>query len=84
MRSILTLTIAGLIAASTLAPAMAAPKHRHVAPQQAVQSGYSDDALQQAAVAARTGVPAVVYDQPYACFTDEGYGRFASCDQAGL
>ena len=47
------------------------------------QSEYSDT-MQVAPVAARPGVPSTVYDQPYACFTDEGYGRFASCDQAGF
>lgn len=32
---------------------------------------------------ARPGSPPAVANQPNACFTDEGYGRFASCDQAG-
>jgi hypothetical protein len=82
MRSILTLAIAGLIAASAFAPASAATRHRHLpAP---AQSGYGDDTMQSARVAARPGTPAVVMDQPYACFTDEGYGRYASCDQAGF
>lgn len=82
MRSIITIAIAGLIAASALAPASAATKHKRTpAP---VQSGYSDDALQASPVVARPGVPSVVYGQPNACFTDEGYGRYAACDQAGF
>lgn len=86
MRSILTpvatLAIAGIIAASALAPASAATRHKRQATPPA-QSEYSDT-MQVAPVAARPGVPSTVYDQPYACFTDEGYGRFASCDQAGF
>jgi hypothetical protein len=81
MRSI-TLVIAGLIAATALSSASAATRHRHHAAP--VQSGYGAEALQSAPVAARLGVPAVVHDQPYACFTDEGYGRYASCDQPGF
>jgi len=84
MRSILTLTIASLIAASALTPVSAATHHKRAAAPAPAQSGYSEDALQSAPVAARQGVPAVVYDQPNACFTDEGYGRYASCDQAGF
>lgn len=84
MRSILTLTTAALIAASVLSPVSAATHHKRAPMPAPVQSGYNDSsALQTEAVAARPGVPAVVYDQPFACFTDEGYGRFASCDQAG-
>jgi len=84
MRSILTLTIASLIAASALHAGIGRyPPQARAAPAPA-QSGYSEDALQSAPVAARQGVPAVVYDQPNACFTDEGYGRYASCDQAGF
>jgi hypothetical protein len=74
MRSMLTLAIAGLIAAAALAPASAATKSKRVpAP---AQSEYAPEALQQAPVAARPGLPG-------ACFTDEGYGRFTSCDVGG-
>ena len=82
MRSILTLTLAGLIAATTLAPAFAATKHKHKAPVQ-TEENLGDEAWQQSPVAARPGVPAAVYQQPYACFTDEGYGRYTSCDVGG-
>jgi hypothetical protein len=78
---IFTLAVATAIAATTLSPAFAATKHKHQAAP--VQNEYSDPTLQTAPVAARPGVPAIVYDQPNACFTDEGYGRYASCDQAG-
>ena len=81
MRSILTLTLAGLIAATTLAPASAATKHKRKAAP--VQTEESLGAWQQTPVAARPVVPGIVYQQPNECFTDEGYGRYASCDQAG-
>jgi len=82
MRSILTLTLAGLIAATALAPASAATKHkRKAAPVQTEEN--LGDTWQQSSVAARSGVPGTVYQQPNACFTDEGYGRFTSCDVGG-
>lgn len=82
MRSILTLTLAGLIAATTLAPASAATKHkRKVAPVQTEEN--LGEAWQQSSVAARPSVPGVIYQQPYTCFTDEGYGRFTPCDVGG-
>jgi hypothetical protein len=86
MRSILTLTstlaLAGLIAATALAPASAAPKHKHKAPP--VQSEESfGEGWQQTPVAARPTAPGAMSQQPYACFSDEGYGRFSSCDAGG-
>ena len=84
MRSILTLTLAGLIAAATLAPtsASAATKSkRKAAPAQTEET--PGEAWQQAPVAARPGVPGTLYQQPYVCFTDEGYGRYTSCDVGG-
>ena len=81
MRSILTLAIAGLMAATALAPASAATKHKRVpAP---AQNEYAPDGWQGAPVAARPGAPGTVYQQPGACFTDEGYGRFTPCDAGG-
>jgi hypothetical protein len=80
MRSILTLTLAGLIAATTLAPAFAATKHKQKAPVQGEEN--LGDAWQQTPVAARTAVPGNGY-QPNACFSDEGYGRFSPCDAGG-
>lgn len=80
MRSILTLTLAGLIAATTLAPAFAATRHKKAPVQTEENLG---ETWQQSPVAARSGVPSTVYQQPYACFTDEGYGRYTSCDVGG-
>jgi hypothetical protein len=78
MRSILTLTLAGLIAATALAPASAATKHkRKAAPVQ------TEEILQQSPAAARPAAPGIVYQQPNGCFSDEGYGRFTSCDGGG-
>jgi hypothetical protein len=82
MRSILTLTIAGLIAATALSPAMAAPKHKRRAAPVQTEETYGEG-WQQAPVAARPGVPGVVYQQPGECFTDEGYGRYTPCDVGG-
>jgi hypothetical protein len=81
MRSILTLTLAGLIAATTLAPAAAATKNRRKAPAQTEEN--LGEGWQQTPVAARPGAPGAIYQQPYACFTDEGYGRYTSCDVGG-
>ena len=82
MRSILTIAIAGLIAATAIAPVSAATRSKR-APAPAQSSEYVDDGLVHAPVAARPGTPGIIYQQPGACFTDEGYGRYASCDQAG-
>ena len=82
MRSILTLTLAGLIATATLAPALAATKQKHkAAPVQTEEA--LGEAWQQTPVAARPAVPGALNQQPYACFTDEGYGRYTSCDVGG-
>jgi len=82
MRSILTLALAGLIATTALAPASAATKHkRKLAPVQTEEN--LGEAWQQSPVASRPGAPGAVYQQPGACFTDEGYGRFTPCDVGG-
>jgi len=85
MRSILTrfafLGIAGVIAAGAIVPASAATRHRAPAP-----NALSEPYLNEAPVAARalgytqTGP---VWRGPNECFTDEGYGRFTSCDAGG-
>jgi hypothetical protein len=84
MRSILTLTLAGLIAAATLAPASATTKHKRTKVAPPVQSEESfGDGFQQTPVAARPAAPGAMYQQPYTCFTDEGYGRVSPCDVGG-
>ena len=86
MRSIMirtaTVGFAALMAAGALSgSALAQTRYKHSAAP--YQSEYGDPALQSSQTAAHPGAPAVVNDQPSACFTDEGYGRYASCDQAG-
>ena len=85
MRSILTrfafLGIAGTLAISAILPASAATHHRAPSPSMS-----SEPNLNEATVAARgadytqTGP---VWRGPNECFTDEGYGRFSSCDARG-
>ncbi len=74
MRSILTLAVAGFVAVAAIAPASAAPKHkRHV--------------RAEAPVAQRVDpvdtVAPPIFQTPNACWSDEGYGRFSSCDEGG-
>jgi hypothetical protein len=85
MRSILSrLAVAGVaatLAVSAIVPASAATRHRAPAPNAA-----SEPYMNEASVAARapgytqTGP---VWRGPNECFTDEGYGRFTSCDAGG-
>ena len=84
MRSILTriaiLSAAGLIAASAIAPASAATRHKR-APAQ------SESVDQNAQLSIRpdwSPIPSAVYQAPNGCFTDEGYGRYTSCEQGGF
>ena len=70
-----------MIAATTFAPAFAATKHKHKAPVQTEET--YGEGWQQAPVAAHPGMPAAAYAQPNACFSDEGYGRYSSCDAGG-
>jgi hypothetical protein len=75
---IVTAVIVGVLAISFAAPSFAQTRvKRHAAP--AEQSGYYEGNAQLA----HPGAPAAVNNQPNACFTDEGYGRYASCDQSG-
>ena len=82
MRSLLTrfavLGIAAALAVSTIVPAAAATRHRAPAP--------SVPFLNEAPVAARTPgytQTGPVWRGPNECFTDEGYGRFTSCEAGG-
>jgi len=82
MRAILNrvavIAAAAVIAASAALPAAAATQHKRRAP--------APQPIAEAAVPATAypDEPGVVRLQPQACFTDEGYGRFASCDQNGF
>lgn len=72
--------IAGIVAASMIAPASAATRHKRAAP---AQSEPSADVTGLPIHPAWSPVPAAVYQGPNGCVTDEGYGRFNSCDQGG-
>ena len=84
MRSILSrivgAAIAGIIAASMIAPATAAVRHKR-AP---VQTESSADVTGLPIHPAWSPVPSAVYQAPNQCFTDEGYGRYTSCEQGGF
>lgn len=85
MRSILTraalLGIAGLIAVSAAVPASAATKHRRAAPAPVAPSA---DVQGLPIHPDWSAIPAGVYQQPNGCYTDEGYGRYTSCEQGGF
>jgi hypothetical protein len=74
MRSILTLAVAGLIAAAALAPASAATKHKRHA-RTAAPMAQRIDPVEAA--------PPPVFQTPNSCWSDEGYGRFSPCDEGG-
>lgn len=85
MRSILSrlafIGLAGVLAASAIAPASAATRHRAPAP-----AASSEPYMNESPVAGRD--PAYtqtgpVWRGPNECFTDEGYGRFTPCDAGG-
>jgi hypothetical protein len=74
---VVTAATVGLLAVSFAAPSFAQTRVKRVPAEQ------SEYYVEQNAQLAHPGAPASVYSQPNACFTDEGYGRYASCDQAG-
>jgi hypothetical protein len=85
MRSILThiatVGIAGVIVASVIAPASAATRHKRAAP---AQSESVDQTAQLPIRPDWSPIPAAAYQAPNGCFTDEGYGRYTSCEQGGF
>jgi hypothetical protein len=86
MRSIWTRVatcgVAGVIALGTIASASAATHHkRHAAP--AAQDEMVGQDVQLAPRNNWQPVPPTNLQGPYGCVTDEGYGRFSSCDQGG-
>ena len=80
MRSILTrlafIGVAGVLAAGAIAPAQAATHHKR-APAQ--------DQFVDQPVAARPDQPETtnVWRQQNDCVSDEGFGRYSSCDSGG-
>jgi len=75
------LSAAGLVAASMIAPASAATRHKRVAPAQTEQSA---DVVGLPVRPDWSPVPSAVYQSQNQCFTDEGYGRYTSCEQGGF
>jgi hypothetical protein len=78
--TILAVAIAGVIALSALSPASAATRHKQaaVSPQ-----NESTDGTVTAPVASRPGIsgaPVSNWLMPNGCVSDEGYGRYSSCD----
>ena len=81
MTRMITAATVGLLAASIATPSLAQTRTKRVYLPQAEQNEYYGGSAQQQN--AHPGAPASIANQPGACFTDEGYGRYASCDQAG-
>ncbi len=85
MHSIVTriaaLGIAAVVAASMIAPASAATHHKRAAAP--AQPATSADVVGLPAHPDWSPVPSAVYQQPNSCVSDEGYGRYSSCDQSG-
>ncbi len=81
MTRVFTAAAVGALAVSFAAPSFAQSRAKHYYAPQAEQGEYYGGTAQQ--LPAHPGAPAAIANQPGACFTDEGYGRYASCDQAG-
>jgi hypothetical protein len=73
------LGLAGMLGVATLAPASAASRKHHAAP---AHTGQMEDGIVSAPVAAAHAyaLPSAPGFGPNACVSDEGYGRFTSCD----
>jgi hypothetical protein len=81
MRSIhlVAFGIAGFIAATAVVPASATTRQKQCAAP--AQSESVDQSIVSAPVAARTSsLPAPTWLNPNACISNEGYGRYPSCD----
>jgi len=76
LKPTIAVAIAGVIALSALSPASAATRHK----QAAAQGVYGADTV-TAPVASRPGAfGAPVSNWFNGCVSDEGYGRYSSCD----
>lgn len=73
------LGLAGILAVAALGPASAAARKHHAAP---AHTQTMDDGQISAPVAAAPvyATPAIAGFGPNACISDEGYGRYSSCD----
>lgn len=73
--------VSAAVLAGVASPVLAQTHTKHrTAPH---VTGYTDPAWNSSNVSAHPYAPPAINNQPSACFTDEGYGRYASCDQAG-
>jgi hypothetical protein len=81
---LITVSVAAVIAASATAPASAATRHKRAAPAPAESSASSPDVVGLPIHPAWSPIPSTVYQTPNGCFTDEGYGRYTSCEQGGF
>ena len=66
------------VAAFAVAPASAATRHKHHAAP--AQGESVDEGLRLSAPVASRAMPAPTVLTPNACMSDEGYGRYSSCD----
>jgi hypothetical protein len=80
---LITVSVAAVIAAAAIAPASAATHHKRAAPAQAESPASNPDVVGLPIHPAWSPIPAAVYQAPNGCFTDEGYGRYTSCEQGG-
>jgi hypothetical protein len=80
---LITVSVAAVIAAAAMAPASAATRHKRAAPAPA-ESSSSPDVVGLPIHPAWSPIPSTVYQAPNSCFTDEGYGRYTSCEQGGF
>jgi|GEM_PF-1850679 len=78
---LITVSVAAVIATSAVAPASAATRHKRAVPAQAESS---PDVVGLPIHPAWSPIPSPVYQAPNGCFTDEGYGRYTSCEQGGF
>jgi hypothetical protein len=79
---LITVSVAAAIAAAAIAPASAATRHKRAAAPAQAES--SPDIVGLPIHPAWSPIPSTVYQAPNNCFTDEGYGRYTSCEQGGF
>jgi len=86
LNRIVTAAILGAVVIASASSSYAAPRAKHHRAAPVAETPYAAPSQYAAdpARAAHPDAPPIVLDQTYACFTDEGYGHFASCDQAGF
>jgi hypothetical protein len=77
--TILAVAVASALALSALSPASAATRHKQAAAAPA-QSENIDGTLMAPAAVRATGAPISTWYTPNGCVSDEGYGRYSSCD----